>query len=71
MDIENVMWSIVLATWCMILDNGATENQQNLLLKNKVSNLKKVAVDYYFSDLVHDPGQKGHGKCIFSCFCNC
>ena len=60
MDIENVMWSIVLATWCMILDNGATENQQNLLLKNKFSNLKKVPVDYYFSDLLHYPGQQGH-----------
>ena len=27
-------------------------------------NIKKAPVDYYFSDLVHDPGQRGHLKCI-------
>ena len=26
-------------------------------------NIKKVPVDYYFSDLVHDPSQRGHRKC--------
>ena len=30
MNIEKVMWSILSATWCMILDNGAIENTTEL-----------------------------------------
>ena len=44
----------------MILVNGVIENAIEFLLKNYCSNLKKVPVDYYFSDLVHDPRKRGH-----------
>ena len=33
-------------------------------------NIKKVPVDYYFSNMVHYPAQQGHEKCIVSCLYN-
>ena len=32
--------------------------------------MKKVRVDYYFRDLVYDPRQRDHLKCIVNCFYN-
>ena len=33
-------------------------------------NIKKVPVEYSYSNLVHDPRQRGHSKYIFSSFYN-
>ena len=58
------LWSIILANWCMILENGVIENALYIVFITfkceYKSNIKKVPVDYYFSDMVHDPVQQGH-----------
>ena len=48
----------------MILVNGVIENAIEFLLEDLVFEFKKFPVDYYFSNLVQDPRQRGHWKCI-------
>ena len=45
----------------MILDNGVIENAIEFAF-GRISDriLKKVPVEYYFSNLVHNRGQQGH-----------
>ena len=44
----------------MILDNGVIENAIEFAIEELVFEFKKAPVDYYFSDLVHNSGQRGH-----------
>ena len=45
----------------MILDNGVIENAIEFAFgRISVRILKKVPVEYYFSNLAHNRGQQGH-----------
>ena len=60
MNIKKFLWSIVLATCCMIIHNGVFENAIEFAYEELVIEFKIVPVDYYFSCLVHNRGQQGH-----------